>query len=128
MLELLDTHKKRAAFHSTDGKTPGWLSVLPVACHHYDLSAIKSHDALALHYYKSVESMAGKHDGCGDLFMVPHTLDCQKYGLVAEPHTEVTIALGDTAAMIHSDVIKPATMREMDGMNEASALVADLAV
>ena len=39
-LEILDPKKLRVIMRAVDGKTSHWLSVMAVACHHFDLSAV----------------------------------------------------------------------------------------
>ena len=39
-LGQMDTRSKRAVMKAVDGKTSGWLNVLPIARHQFDLSAV----------------------------------------------------------------------------------------
>ena len=39
-LEPLEDKKRRTIMRAVDGKTSNWLTVMPVACHQFDLSAI----------------------------------------------------------------------------------------
>ena len=51
ILGLLSPGQKQAVVHSFEGITSGWLRVLPLACHHFDLSEVEFCDALALRYH-----------------------------------------------------------------------------
>ena len=51
ILGLLSPGQKRTIVHSIEGKTSGWLGVLPLACQHFDLSEVEFRDALALRYH-----------------------------------------------------------------------------
>ena len=86
--------------------------MVPVAHHHFDLSANEFQDALALHYHKALLRMPESYDECGGPFMACHALDCQKGGLVMQCHNEVGDALGNFAAMANSEVIRGPAVRE----------------
>ena len=89
--------------------------MLPVAKHHFDLSAGEFRDALAMRYGRSLLSMPSVCDGCGELFTLGHALDCKKGGLVTQRHNEVRDALGDMAALAYRDVVREPIVRESDG-------------
>ena len=80
ILELLDPRKECAIIGSIEGKTSEWLSVLPVAYHHFDISTVEFHDPLALCYRKSLVRMPESCDVCGESFTLCHALDCRKDG------------------------------------------------
>ena len=40
-LEQMDTRSRRVVMRAVDGKTSGWLNVLPIARHEFDLSAVE---------------------------------------------------------------------------------------
>ena len=40
-LEPMDDRKRRVIMRAVDGKTSGWLNVLPIARHQFDLSAVE---------------------------------------------------------------------------------------
>jgi len=44
-------NNKRAIVRARDSGS-SWLSVLPIECHHFDLSSPQFRDALALRYWK----------------------------------------------------------------------------
>ena len=52
ILGLLSPGLKWAVDHAIGGKTSGWLGVLPLACHHFDLFEVEFRDALALMYHR----------------------------------------------------------------------------
>ena len=54
----LGNNTRRAVHQRTiDGKTSAWLTVMPIACHHFDLSPVEFRDALSLCYHRSVLKM-----------------------------------------------------------------------
>ena len=107
---------------SIDGKTLGWLSMLPLVRHHYDLTATKFLDTLALRYHMALFEMKGSCDGCGDPFTISHALDCQKGGLVIKHHNRIRDALGDITALAHSEVLREPTVRETNDKNDKYCL------
>ena len=109
------------------GKPLNWFTVMPIACHHFDLSAVEFCDALAIHYGRSLMRMPATCDGCGAPFGLVHVLDCKKGGLVTQRH-KVRGALGDIAAMPFKEVTREPVVREADKARGISALVADLGV
>lgn len=48
--------------------TSGWLNVLPLIHHHFDLSAQQFRDTLCLHYHHLLSLMPTSCDGCADDF------------------------------------------------------------
>lgn len=48
-----------------DGKTSGWLTVLPPASYHFDLAAAQFRDCLTIHYTCSPTDLPSKCDGLG---------------------------------------------------------------
>ena len=112
VLELQEAHKKQVIMRSINGKTLGWLSVLPLTRHHYGSDqATKFQDALTLRYHMALVEMPGSCDGCGDPFIVSHALDCRKGGLVIKHHNERKDALGDIVALAHSEVRREPNVR-----------------
>ena len=116
----------RTIRRAIDFQTSGWLTVLPLTCHHFDLSPQQFRDALSLRYHRPLSSMPSHCDGCGSTFDLSHTLDCRKGGLVTQRHNEVMDALGDLAALAYKDVIREPIVRE--GCDTAPALIADLGI
>ena len=134
-LESMDAKKRRTVMRAVDRKTSNWLTVMPVARHQFDLSAVEFRDALAMRYSRPLLRMpancdgsGGNCDGCGGLFNLTHTLDCKKGGLVTQRHNEVRDALGDIAALAYKEVVREPVMREADEAWRISALVVDLGV
>ena len=127
-LKPMDAKKKRAIKRAVEGKTSNWLTVLPVARHHFDLSPTEFRDALTLRYHRPSLRMPAQCDGCGATFSLEHALDCKKGGLVTQRHNEVRDALGDIAAMAYREVTKEPIVREPDEARNLPALVADLGV
>jgi len=98
----------------------GWLNVLPLVHHHFDLSAQQFHDALCLCYHHPLSLIPASCDGFGEDSSMTHALDCHKGGLVTQHHNEVRDALGDLAALGYSEIVHEPIV--CDG-NEASPRV-----
>jgi hypothetical protein len=127
-LEPLDAVKRRRIMRAVDGKTSNWLTVMPIARHQFDLSAVEFRDALAIRYGRPLLRMPAVCDGCGAPFDLVHALDCKKGGLITQRHNEVRDALGDIAAMAYNEVVKEPIVREADEARGITALFADLGV
>jgi len=106
--------------------TSGWLNVLPLIHHHFDLSAQQFHDALYLCYHHPLSLMPASCDGCGEDFSLTHALDCRRGGLVTQRHNEVRDALGDLAALGYSEVVCELVV--CDGNEASLTLITDLGV
>ena len=63
-----------AVHHAVDLHTPGWLNVLPLIRHHFELSAQQFFDALCLSYHHSLSLTPASCDGCGGDFSLTHAL------------------------------------------------------
>ena len=50
VLESMEATKRRAIMRAVDGKNSNWLTVMPIARHYFDLSAVEFCDALAICY------------------------------------------------------------------------------
>ena len=120
--------KQHIVRRAIEGKTSHWLTVLPIARHHFNLSAGEFQDALAMRYGRSLLSMPSICDRCGELFTLGHALDCKKGGLITQRHNEVWDALGDIAALAYRDVVRDPIVRESDESRGINALVAELRV
>ena len=83
----------------TDEKMSSWLTVLPIAKHHFDLTAQEFRDALAIRYKKPLLGIPSKCDGCGSSFDLSHALSCRIGGLVMQRHNEVRDAFADLSAI-----------------------------
>ena len=126
VLECLPSPACRAIRRAIDFQTSGWLTVLPLVCHQFDLSPQQFRDALSLRYHRPLAMMPSCCDGCGSAFNLSHALDCRKGGLVTQRHNEVRDALGDLAVLAYRDVIREPIVQEGDG--DAPALIADLGI
>ena len=124
----MDAIKKRAIKRAIDGKTSNWLTVLPVACHYFNLSPMEFRGALALQYHRPLLNMPVECNGCGSDFSLEHALDCRKGGLITQCHNEVRDALGEIAAMAFKEVIREPIVREADYQRGVSTLIANLGI
>ena len=125
VLECLPSQACRTIRRAINFQTSGWLTVLPLACHQFDLSPQQFRDALSLQYHRPLATMPSCCDGCGSAFNLSHALGCRKGGLVTQHHNEVRDALGDLAALAYRDVIREPIVREGD---DAPTLIADLGI
>ena len=128
VLQTFDNNKKRAIQRGIDGKTLAWLTVIPMAYHHFDLSATEFRDSLALRYHRPLLRLPALCDGCGSQFSTGHGLDCRKGGLVIQRHNEIRDALGDLASIAYKEVVREPVVREPNDREMVPALVADLSV
>ena len=121
VLDCMPSPVCRTIRRAIDFQTSGWLTVLPLTCHHFKLSPQQFRDALSLRYHRPLSSMPSHCDGCGSTFDLSHALDCRKGGLVTQRHNEVRDVLGDLAALAYKDVIREPIVHE--GSDTASALI-----
>eukprot|EP00731_Ephydatia_muelleri_P034031 Em0045g16a len=128
VLVSLGNDTRRAVQRAIDGKTSAWLTVMPIACNHFDLSSVEFRDALSLRYHRPLLKTPGHCDGCGEEFSFQHALDCKKGGLVTQRHNEVRDALGDLVAIVYKDVVREPIVQEADDSSGRPALIADLSI
>ena len=128
VLGQFDTTQQRAILRARNEKISGWLTVLPLAKSHFDLSPQEFWDALAIRYKKPLRGTPELCDGCGAQFNLSHALSCRKGGLVTHRHNEVRDTLGDLASLIWSNVKREPIVREADNKVGTTALVADIAI
>ena len=126
LLPGLPSLTSHAVQRAVDSHTSGWLNVLPLTHHHFDLSAQQFRDALCLRYHRPLSLLPASCDWCGGDFSLTHTLDCHKSDLVTQRHNEVRDALGDLAALGYREVVREPIL--CDGDNDSPALIADLGV
>ena len=86
--------------------------MIPLAHHHFDLSATEFQDSLALRYHRPLLRLPALCDGCGCQFTTGHALDCRKGGLVIQRHNEIRDALGDLASIAYKEVLLEPVIRE----------------
>ena len=104
----------------------GWVTVLPLAQYHFDLSPQQFHDALSLRYNRSLMLMPTSCDGCGAAFTLSHALDCRRGGLVIRRHIEIRDPLGDLACLAYKNVVREPIVCDSDA--DGPGLIADLGV
>ncbi|KAL5467006.1 hypothetical protein EMCRGX_G031171 [Ephydatia muelleri] len=125
VLPTFDDNKKRAVQRGIDRKTSAWLTVIPMAYHHFDLSATEFRDSLALRYHQPLLRLPAL---CGSRFSTGHALDCRKGGLVIERHNQIRDALGYLTSIAYNEVVREPIIREPNDRENVPALVADLSV
>ena len=126
LLSSVSASARRAIERAVDFGVSGWLTVLPLAQYHFDLSPQQFRDALSLRYNWSLMLMPPTCDGCGAAFTLSHALDCRRGGLVVRRHNEIRDALEDLASLAYKDVIREPVVR--DGDADGPGLIADLGV
>ena len=85
VVESMEAMKRRAVMRAVDGKTSNWLTVIPIAHHNFDRSAVEFRNTIAIRYGWLLMRMS-TCDGCGAPFGLVHALDCKKEGLVTQCH------------------------------------------
>ena len=65
VLATVDPNTRRAITRSVGSKSSSWLTVMPIALHHFDLSATEFRDSLALRYHRSLLKAPANCDDCG---------------------------------------------------------------
>jgi hypothetical protein len=120
--------QRRAVKRIGEERTSAWLTVLPLAQHHFDLSEMEFRDALALRYHKPLLRAPAFCDGCSEPFSVRHALKCKKGGLIILRHNEIRDAVGDLASLVWKGVSKEPIVQEANDTMGKPALVADLSI
>ena len=128
IIDGFDLTQQRAILRGKEGKISSWLTVMPLAKNHFDLSAQEFRDALSIRYKKPLLNTAEMCDGCGAVFSLSHALSCRKGGLVIQRHNEVRDALGDLASLVWNKVRREPVVREANYVTGSNALVADLGI
>ena len=105
-----------------------WLTVLPIARHHFDLTPQEFRDTLSICYKKPLLYTPVICDGCGAPFDLSHALSCRKGGLVTQRHNEVQDALGDRSVLAWNQVKRETIVKEANSLDQTPALIADLSV
>ena len=68
IIDGFDLTQQRAILRGKEGKISSWLTVMPLAKNHFDLSAQEFRDALSIRYKKPLLNTAEMCDGCGTVF------------------------------------------------------------
>ena len=126
LLTSVSSSTHRAIERAVDFGVSGWLTVLPLAQYHFDLSPQQFRDALSLRYNRSLMLMPTSCDGCGAVFILSHALDCRRGGLVIRCHNEIRDALGDLACLAYKNVVREPVVCDSDA--DGPGLIADLGV
>ena len=105
-----------------------WITVLPLAKEHFDLSKYEFCDSLSLRYAKPLLDLPPDCDGCGLPFTVNHALDCKKGGLVVQRHNEVCDVISHLSAMAWNQVVKEPVTRDSSDSGSNDNLRGDIAV
>ena len=108
---------------AVDFHTSGWLNVVPLIRHHFNLSA-QQFMMICLCYNHSLYLMLQSYDKCGGIFSLTHALYSCKGGLITQCHNEIRDALGDLAALGCQKVVCEPIV--CDEIGNCPALIPDL--
>ena len=122
---VLNAKTRRAIQRAVEGKTSSWL---PLAHHHFDLSATEFRDALLLRYNRPLLKLPANCDGCGAATSLEHALDCKKGGLITQRHNEVRDVIGDLASLVYKEVVKEPIVQEANDAEGVPSLIDDLSI
>ena len=103
LLPEMPEELQRAVVRSKEGKTGGWLTVMPTEKSGNLLSAQEFRDGLALRYSREPNDLPSICDGCGAKFSVEHALDCKRGGLITQRHNEVRDELAHLSVLAYGD-------------------------
>jgi hypothetical protein len=126
--QTMDPLKERAFTKMVESKSSSWLTVLPLAEHHFDLSPTEFRDGLSMRYRRPLKNLPSSCDGCGETFSIDHALNCKKGGLIILRHNEIRDAVGDLASIAWTQVHREPVVREANDAKGLPALVADLGI
>ena len=125
-LTVFSSSSHQSDKRAISGKTSAWVSVLPIATCHFDLSPAQFRDVLAVRYIHDPTDLPSKCDGCGATLTMQHALDCKVGGLVIQRHNEIRDCIGDIA--VWTQVVREPIVREAHIRAGDSGLRLDLGV
>ena len=89
LIDSFPEPRKRCLQRKIDFQCSGWLSVIPVAGNHFDMSPNEFRDAIALRYGRIPIDLPTHCDADGGVFSVNHALNCSKGVLAYGRHNEL---------------------------------------
>ena len=126
LIGLFTPIQQRAIMRAKDCNS-AWLSVIPLECHHFNLTSQEFRDALALRYRKPLLNLPPYCNGCGATFSVEHALDCCVGGLVSQRHNEARDAIGYLSSLVWKQVQKePIVCESTTDDSTSETLIPDL--
>jgi len=126
LLCQFDNFHQRVILRARANHLSGWLTSMPTAQDHFDLTSQEFRDALAVRYKKPLLGLPPTCDGCGAPSSLDHALVCRRGGLIIQRHNEVRDAIGDIAALAWRHVHREPVVCEAS--SEHDALIADLGI
>eukprot|EP00923_Selenidium_pygospionis_P030826 GHVN01054677.1.p1 GENE.GHVN01054677.1~~GHVN01054677.1.p1 ORF type:complete len:163 (+),score=30.95 GHVN01054677.1:191-679(+) len=94
-ISKLETSKQRGVKRAAENITSSWLNSVPLAAHHFNLTAQEFRDGLVMRFKLPLSELPSSCDGCGKDADLKHLLNCKVGGLVVHRQNEIRDALGD---------------------------------
>ena len=113
---------------AVESKTSSWLTALPIAHHHFNLSATEFYDALTLRYNRQILKMPANCNRCGAKSSLEHALGCNNGGLITECHNEDRDVIGSLASIVYKEVLKEPVVQEANDAEGVASLITDLSI
>lgn len=128
ILLLLPEAQRRPLNRIIDGNSSQWLTVIPLAADHMDLSPDQFRDALTIRYGRTLRRLPTNCDGCDCKMDLTHALNCKKGGLVKHGHDQLRDHCTAIANMAWKGIEIEPVLREADPANNITALQADFKI
>jgi len=127
VLYQFDRFHQRVILCAPENHLSGWLTCVPTAQDHFDLTPQEFRDALAVHYKKSLLELPPICNGCGTpSSLYCHALVCREGSLIIQRHNEVRDAIGDIATLAWKHVHHEPVICEAS--SDDDALIVDLGI